>query len=214
MNNPNDAVRDAILRHLYAVHSKAKSPRSAGEGIRDIQKAMKTAAGYKQQDVARNLDYLVQKGWVREGVEARSFQTPRGTTQMSEKVTYKISDVGIDHLEGASTYERTNLRPHINITNVHGVTVVGDGNVVNTDFTDLVRLLDKLKLAVLNSTDLDDRTRLNVAADIDTIETQLQKPEPDKSIVQRAWQAVQVAVVAGEAADLAVKAVDLLKPLL
>jgi hypothetical protein len=214
MTNPNDTVRDAILRHLYEVHRRAKSPRSAGEGIRDVQRAMKESEGYKQQDVAANLDYLVQKGWVREEIEARSFQTQRGTTQMSEKVTYKISEIGIDLLEGASTFERTDLRPHVNITNVQGVTVLGDGNVVNTNFTDVLRGLDRLRVAVIESPELDDSARLNVVADIDTIVTQLQKPEPDKSIVRRAWEAIQVAVVAGEAAELAVKASELLRPLL
>jgi hypothetical protein len=94
VTNPNDETRDAILRHLYEVHQKAKSPRSTGVGIRDLQKALKDALGNKQQEVSGNLDYLVQKGWVREEAEPRTFQTSRGTVQASLKVTCKISDVG------------------------------------------------------------------------------------------------------------------------
>jgi len=154
----DDAVRDALLRYLLSVHRKAKSPRSAGIGIRDLQKAMKVKSGIKQQVVGSNLDYLVQKGWVKEVVFARSFQTPRGTMQQAEKVTYKISDTGIDRLEGASTYQRSDLRPHVNITNVQGVTVVGEGNVVNTTFTDLSRVLSDLRTAVLASGTLDDQS--------------------------------------------------------
>src|SRR5213596_201321 len=104
--NPNDASRDAILRHLYAVHEKAKSPRSAAVKISELQKALRPS-GLKQQDVGRNLDYLVQKGWVREDVVTRTFMTRRGTTQSADQVTYKISDVGIDRLESASVYERS-----------------------------------------------------------------------------------------------------------
>ncbi len=61
--NDDDAIRDAILRHLLAVHQSARSPRSAGIKIRDINKAMKALGGYKQHQVAHNFDYLIQKGW-------------------------------------------------------------------------------------------------------------------------------------------------------
>ena len=140
MPNPNDIVRDAILRHLQSVHSKARSPKTAGVGIRELAQALKPK-GYKLQEVASNLDYLVQKGWVRETVDKRTFTTLRGTAQVTEKRTYKISDSGIDRLEAASTYRRAEAHPGINITNVRGVTIVGDGNVVNTTFAELVRVL-------------------------------------------------------------------------
>ena len=117
MGNPNDLTRDAILRHLYAVHQKARSPRSAAVLVSELTKALKTE-GFKQQDVASNLDYLVQKGWVRQVVEERKFTTPRGTTQSAERVTYKISDTGIDRLEAASIYQRGSVAPHVNITNI------------------------------------------------------------------------------------------------
>ena len=75
--NPNDVTRDAILRHLHAVHEKAKSPRSAAVKISELQKALRPL-GLKQQDVGSNLDYLVQKGWVREDIVSRTFtSTPR-----------------------------------------------------------------------------------------------------------------------------------------
>lgn len=213
MTNTNDAIRDALLRYLAEVHRSARSPRSAGMGIRDLQAAMKSRFGYKQQEVASNLDYLVQKKWVREVASARSFQTPRGTTQQAEKVTYKISDAGIDRLEGASIYERPELRPHINITNVQGVTVVGEGNVVNTTFADLSRVLNDLRTAVLASRALADDEKLNAAADIDTLQTQLQKPKPDRTIVQRAWAGIQAVTTAGEFLQLAGKAAEMLAPL-
>ena len=101
MANPNDSARDAVLRHLYAVHQKARSPKTAGLLISELVRALKPD-GYKQQEIASNLDYLVQKGWVREVIEQRSFTTRRGTTQSAERRTYKISDSGIDRLEAAS----------------------------------------------------------------------------------------------------------------
>jgi len=206
----SDEVRDAVLRYLYEVHRRAKSPRSASIGIQDLQKALKARYGYKQQEVASDLDYLLQKGWAVEVVQERQFQTPGGTTRQAERVTYKISDLGIDHLQGASMYERPDVRSRVNITNVRGVTVVGDGNVVNASFTDLSRILHDLRTAVLSTSSLDDQTKLNVAADIDTIQTQLQKTEPDRSIMRRAWEGIKAVVTVGELAELGARAASLL----
>src|SRR5712692_1831004 len=139
MPNPHDIARDFILRHLYLIHERARSPKTAGLKITDLARALKPK-GFKLQEVASNLDYLVQKGWIREVVETRSFTTPRGTTQQAEKRTYKISDSGIDRLEAASLYQHPPIASHINISNIRGVTVIGEGNVVNTTFTDLSRV--------------------------------------------------------------------------
>ena len=61
------------------------------------------------------------------------------------------------------------MESRINITNIRGVAVVGDGNVVNTTFTDLSRVLTDMKQAVLNEPLLQDNQKLNVVADIDAL---------------------------------------------
>jgi hypothetical protein len=211
--NPNDAVRDEILRYLHGVHQKARSPKSAGLLISQVSKAMKTR-GYKQQEVASNLDYLVQKGWVREVIEYRTFTTRAGTTQSAERRTYKISDSGIDRLEAASMYQRSDVASRVNITNIRGVTVVGSGNVVNTTFTDLSRVLTDLKQSILQEPALADDRKLDIAADIDSLEAQLQKPEPKKSIVQMLWLGIEKAAAVGGAIDILNRAAALIQPLL
>jgi hypothetical protein len=47
MASHDDEVCDALLRCLADVHRNAKSPRSAGIGIRDLQAAMKSKFGFK-----------------------------------------------------------------------------------------------------------------------------------------------------------------------
>ena len=42
-NNIDDVIRDDILRYLYELHRKARSPRSAGKGIRDLQRVAAVA---------------------------------------------------------------------------------------------------------------------------------------------------------------------------
>lgn len=210
----DDEIRDTILRHLLEVHENSKSPRSAAVGIRDLQSALKRKAGYKQQEASSNLDYLVQKGWVREVREDRSYTTARGTVQPAERITYKISDVGIDLLKGgASLYQRPPTASQINIKTVSGVTIVGNGNIVNTHAASLSELLDQLRREVVESEDLSDEVKLNVAADIDTIQGQLQKPEPDKNILRMAWAGIKAAVTVGGAADLVMKAAEWIEPL-
>jgi hypothetical protein len=202
-----------VLRELYAVHERAKSPRSAGIKIRDLQKRLRPA-GYKQHEVASNLDYLIQKGWAVKEVEARTFTTRRGTTQSSEEVRYKISATGIDKLEGASLYERPPANATINITNIRGVTVVGDGNVVNTEFTELEAALTDLRRQVLESVTVRDEVRLDIVADVDGLLSQLQKPQPDHAVVRKLWSNIERLLTAAEVADLAIKAGTLIAPLL
>jgi len=214
MTNPHDGIRDAILRYLYERHRRAKSPKSAGMMIRDIQKAMREANGFRQQEVASNLDYLIQKGWVREVIENRTFTTKAGTTQVAERRSYKISDVGIDRLEQASTYQRPADGRHVNITNIKGVTVVGDGNVVNTTFTDLSHVLDEIRTAIMTMPALDDARKLEIAADIDSLQGQLQKPSPSRDVVRSLWSGIEKAVTAAGFAELLRRAAGMIAPLI
>ena len=191
-------VRDClILRHLYTRSFKGpESQNGQGLKITELRQALKPQ-GLKQQEVASNLDYLVQKGWVREVVEIRTFTTPRGTTQQAEKRTYKISDSGIDRLEAASLYKAAPAGTHINISNIHGVTVVREGNVVNATFTDLSRVLSDAKAAIVAEPQLSDSQKLEAIADIDSLQSQLQKPDPDKSVIQKLWSGVEKVAAVG-----------------
>lgn len=212
MANPNDQKRDAMLRYLHTVHGKARGPQSVAVGIREIQAEMKKEK-MKQGEVNSNLDYLLQKGWVALVEERKTYTTPRGTSQESIARKYKISDVGIDRLEGASTYQRSEHYSNINITNIKGVTVVGAGNVVNMRFADLAEVLNEIEKAIQIS-ELSEEEKLNAVSDIGTIQTQLSKPAPNDSIVKQAWQGVQTAVTGAGATDLLDKAVALISPFL
>jgi hypothetical protein len=212
MSNPQDTIRDAILRHLYDIHRNARSPKTAGRGIKDLVHELKPL-GHKQQDIASNLDYLVQKGWVREQKDNRTFTTPKGTTQQAEKRLYKISDTGIDRLETASIYKRAEIAPHVNITNIHGVTVVGEGNVVNVTFTELVRVLTEMRKAVLAGP-IGDQDKLDAVSDIDSLQAQLQKPNPNRGIVKALWAGIEKVAKVSTIVELAEKARTLIGPLL
>lgn len=212
MSNPNDIIRDAILRHLYKLHSSARGPKGVGTKIRDLHRAMKQK-GIGQQQVNSNLDYLVQKGWVREVVTPRSYTTRHGTTQQSEVRTYKISDIGIDRLETASVYRREERLSGINITNIQGVTVIGDKNVVNVEYSDLYWALDELQEAVSASGNLSDEDKLNVTADVESLKTQLSKPAPNRAIIGQLWSGIDKVISIAGLVGLGLKIAELMRPL-
>jgi hypothetical protein len=156
--------------------------------------------GLREHEIVSNLDYLIQSGFVKVEVEESEFTTPRGIVRKQRKEFYKISDAGINYLEGPSEFQRVEKSiSGINITNIQGVTIVGDQNVVvNTRYLDLYRRLSLLSDAVRNSAQLSDEEKLNYTKDIDTFKDQLSKPSPDRNIVRLAWEKLKpLATVAG-----------------
>jgi hypothetical protein len=131
-----------------------------------------------------------------------------------EQTKYKISEVGINHLEAASMYKKPQAGSQVNITNVQGVTVVGDGNVVNANFTELSIALDDLDQAVADSRQLTDEQKLDAAGDISAIRAQVAKKNPSPSAVRCAWEALKALPVVGAAADAVARVSGLLGDLL
>lgn len=210
----NEEHRDRIVRVLYERHSKARGPGKIPIGIRDLQRELKTRFGMTQQDVSANLDYLVQVGWVREAVKERSFKTPGGMELSQEQVRYKISDVGINHLEAGTMFKKPAAVSQVNITNVKGVTVVGDGNVVNTQFTSLASALDVLDRGIGESRRLTDDQKVDAAGDLGTIRSQIAKPNPNRGVVKAAWQSLEAIATLAGVTDAVLRAKELLGPLL
>ena len=195
----NDEIRKIILEYLYNIHKKARSLKKARVSMKDLKKGLKER-GLREQEIIRNLDYLIQSGWVTVEREETEFKTPRGFTRKQVKEYYKISDTGINYFEGPSEFQRVAKSfSGINITNIQGVTVVGDQNVVvNTQYLDLYRRLSLLSEAVRNSGQLTDKEKLEYVMEIETIKDQLAKPSPDKNIIKLAWEKLKpLATISG-----------------
>ena len=199
--NPNDDRRDKILRFRYDRHQSARGITAIPIGIQDLRREMKSRYGMKQPEVASNLDYLIQVGWVRPEVKSRSFLTKGGMVLPREQTKYKISEVGINHLEAANMFKKPQAASQVNITNVQGVTVVGDGNVVNAKFTELSSALDQLDQAIADSRQLTDEQKLDAAGDLSGIRAQIGKKNPDPSAIRRMWEGLKAMPILGNAAD-------------
>ncbi len=81
--------------------------------------------------------------------------------------------------------------------------MVGEGNVVDARFELLSRHLDLLGAEIRSSDKLADREKLSYQAEIDTIKSQLMKPEPNRVIIAKAWDSLRaVATLSGVAAAI------------
>jgi hypothetical protein len=200
----DDLIRHDILMHLYERHKSARGLSSLSCKISELQRAMK-AHGIKQKECNSNLDYLIQKGWVVKEVTPRTFFTPGGVQQTSDQVSYKISDIGIDRVEKDSMFKRELNTSGINISNVSGVVIVGDDNVVNHDAHQLSDLISQLEARIRLSHELNDTQLLNVTSDIGSIQNQLSKTDPNWEVVQSLWSGVEAIVTGADFVDLTTK---------
>ncbi len=186
-----------ILSYLFEVHRKARSRKSVRVPTSVLKKELKKS-DLKEAEIVHNLDYLIQSNWVDVETEESEFKTPKGFTRKQTKEYYKISDSGINQFEGTSQYQRVDSSiAGIKVTNVQGVTIVGNQNVVNAQFPELYRTLSLLSESVRAST-LTDEDKLNFSKDIETIKDQLSKPAPDRGIIRLAWEKLKpLATVSG-----------------
>ena len=191
-----DEIREAVLRFFYDAHKTARSLKRSRMKISVIKKNLKEQE-LTEQEIISNLNYLIQTGWILKEAERYQVRTKKGIIDTKIEY-YKISDKGIDHFEGASSFQRIHPPTGINITNIQGVTVVGDGNIVNTKYSDLYRNLSLLSEEIMKSVLFTDEEKLNYYAEINTIKSQLSKTLPDNRIIAKAWEKLKpLAKVAG-----------------
>ena len=189
-----------MLRYFYDRNASATSERGKrGSQVRisDVKRELKQQHCLTQQQVMANLTYLIDSGWVERIEEQRSFETRRGTRQPSSSVWYKITNTGIDLIEGGSSaFRRADPFAGINVTAVGSTVQVGNHNYASTELADLPSELDTLRDALVDSAQLDERTKLEAAADIESLKMQIVKPEPNRIIVRAAWAGIEKVMAA------------------
>ena len=206
--NPNDEIREKMLRYFYDRNANATSERGKrGSQVRisDVKSELKDLHGLTRQQVMSNLSYMIDSGWVERLEVERSIRTRRGTQQPSTQFWYKITNTGIDLIEGeSSAFQRSDPFAGINIMALGSTVQVGDGNYANSQFNGLASDLDALREELVASTKLDEPTKVSAAADIQTLQMQIAKPKPNRTIVREALSGIkEVANIAGLAARFA-----------
>jgi len=181
-----DEICEIILRFLYDTYKTARSLKSSRLKISAIKRGLKQR-GLTEREIVGNLHYLIQTKWIIEETETYQIRAKRGVINAKSEF-YTISDKGIDHFEGASKFQKAHPLSGINITNIQGVTIVGDGNIVNTRYSDLYGNLSLISEEIIKSAQFSDEEKLNYHAEISTIKSQLSKTRPDKTIIRSAWE--------------------------
>lgn len=190
----NNEIRAIVLRYFYDRNSTATSARGKrgyAAKITDVRKELKESHGLSQQEVMSNLNYLLSQGWVEEDKVEKSVPLPSGTVIPNTTSYFKITAAGIDKIEGPGEYTMDKFKGiRIEATGQNIITV-GDGNQVNAQYQDAAGALVDLKQALLQSPSVSETQKLDVVADIDSIQSQLAKLAPNRTVIQGAWEAVK-----------------------
>jgi hypothetical protein len=189
----NNEIRSSMLRYFYERNRNATSARGkkgASVKISDIKRELKASHGLTQQEVQSNLTYLISQGWVREDAIEKSYTQPSGTVIPSTTSFYTITAAGIDKIEGPGEFTMPKFHDIKIEATGQNIITLGDGNQIDAKFSELGKSLAELRNAITSS-DAQESQKLELVADIDTIQSQLAKPEPNRTIIQAAWNVVK-----------------------
>ena len=189
----NNEIRTVMLRYFYDRNGNATSTRGkkgSSVKISDVKRELKASHGLTQQEVQGNLTYLISQGWVKEDVIEKSYTAPSGTVIPSMTHFYTITAPGIDKIEGPGEFTMPKLHGIKIEATGQNIITLGDGNQVDAKFGELGQSLSELRNAVTSS-EVQEFTKLGLVADIDTIQSQLAKPEPNRTIIKAAWEVVR-----------------------
>lgn len=186
MSTLEDEIRDQIMEYFYDMYrNRSGTFRGRERGDIAVSEISKTAK-YDRREISRNLEYLAKSGWIEHVIK---YEPSRDPNVNLEKHSYEITREGIDKIEGESKY-MNNKYQGINISNVGGVVILGDKNIVNQNYKELNNLLNELSESIRNE-DIDDTEKLNAIADMETMQQQIMKPSPDKGILSKAWENIR-----------------------
>jgi hypothetical protein len=203
----NNEIRRIMLQYFYDRNKNATSARGkkgSAVKISDVKKELKAAHGLSQQEVQSNLTYLISQGWVEEDTVEKSFTAPGGTVIPSSTSYYKITAAGIDKIEGPGEFTMPKFHGIKIEATGQNIITLGDGNQINAKFGELGEALAELRNAITNST-APESQKMEIIADVETIQSQLAKPEPNRGIIRAAWDAVKGAATINGCAALVQK---------
>ena len=208
----NNEIRTVMLRYFYDRNRNATSTRGkkgSSVKISDVKRELKASHGLTQQEVQGNLTYLISQGWVKEDAIEKSYTAPSGTVIPSTTHFYTITAPGIDKIEGPGEFTMQKFHGIKIEATGQNIITLGDGNQVDAKFGELGQSLSELRNAITSS-EVQESTKLELVADIDTIQSQLAKPEPNRTIIKAAWEVVKGAAAINGCTVLAHKIAGLL----
>jgi hypothetical protein len=201
-----------MLRFFYDRNKNATSMMGKkGSAVRtsDLKSQLKAAHGLSQQQVQSNLTYLLSQGWVEEKPIAKTF-TPKGGSVVSSVTNYYIiTAAGIDKIDGPGEFTMDRFHGVKIEATGQNIITVGDGNQVDAKFGNIGEALAELRNAI-TAAEIGELEKLTYVADIETVQSQLAKPAPNRSIIAAAWESVKGAAAINGCSALVTKVAGLI----
>ena len=148
------------------------------------------------------MTYLISEGWVEELQVQKSVPLKTGTIIPQVTPFYRITARGIDKIEGPSEYTMKKFHDIKIEATGQNIITLGDGNQVNVKYQEAAGALAEFREAVTSS-GIPEEAKLDLVADIETIQSQLAKAQPSKTVIRTAWENIKdVAVAVGLGVDL------------
>jgi hypothetical protein len=210
----DDEIRQIILRFFFDRNCNATSMRGKQSGaavsISVLRSELKASHGLTRQQVVSNLTYLLSQGWVEEKPVAKSFATPRGSIVPSVTMYYIITAAGIDKIGGPSEFMRDRFEGIRVQATGQNIITIGDGNQIEAGFKDVGEALADLADAIKASEELDDSAKLDLVADINSMQDQLAKKKPNNGVLRSLWAGVETAAKAAGIVEAVTKVAGLI----
>jgi len=214
----DDEVREIILHYLYERNRRATSRKGKTTGaavtISVMRAELKGSHGLSGQHVHSNLTYLQSQGWVENQSVTKSVMTRSGGMIPSTTDYFIITAAGIDRMGGPSVFTRDRFEGIKIEATGQNIITLGDGNQIDARFQALGESLAELRKAIKESKNLEETQKMDLVVDVDTIQTQLARPSPNRGLISGLWEGINRAASIAGLADAAAKVGALLASLI
>lgn len=188
-------IRQLILKYFYDKNKNATSIMGKKSGsaasIKIIRSDLKSLYELTQSQVISNLTYLISQGWIEEKHVGKSFPTGKGTIVPAVTTYYLITAMGMDKIDGPTEFTRDRFSGIKIEATGQNIITLGDGNQINSKFRDLGNTLNSLKDAIKSTNELSEEEKLDMVVDVDSIQDQLAKQHPNKSVIQTLFSGLE-----------------------
>jgi hypothetical protein len=210
-------IRRIVHKYFYdrnKVGTSMRGKKGVSAKISVVKAELKASHGLSRDEVTRAVAYLIDQGWVTTDEIHKTFTTRQGTAMPSSVLYYRIKAAGVDKTEGEGEYTMPKFHGiNINATGQNIITL-GDNNQVDAKFESIANKLIELKDAVRKAVDVNDSVKVSIIADVDTMESQLAKPEPNRTVLRAIWAGIENITTASSLAANVAAIAPVLMPLL
>ncbi len=193
-----DEIREAVLKFLYDYSKKRGDWVALHYACMEVKKLID---GLDRKDVLREIYYLIDEGYIKKRTETTKGILAGGSYKTEQ---IRISSTGIQRFE-KTKFTKQRRFSSISLEGDNNVVVFGDnlGSITQTKGSSIEEL-NKLIEATKQSS-LSEEEKMNLIGDIETIKSQLIKPNPIKAVIQSAWLSISAAATFSGAHDFIVK---------